>query len=325
MEARRQAFSAGSAPAAAERGQPAFFSSPRLPAPAGVRPPSLRPGSLRATAARRSSRRTAAATPAACTVEPGRAYRLLARNAPDGEFFQLTVPDAPVTSARWVHGSCGVQAADAGSAAEAPHAARAIDAVLALSWQPAFCETRPGTPECRLLNAGALRAPAACFRCTDCGRGARMTPIAASAPRPRRARPVLALVRPAAGRLDADDPRPAQGGDARRRQLPRPPRMAEAWHLAEDRDAGRLFRRPRCRSRTRSTASAVGLLPRRPASAARFATADIRAAFDAAFGPGAGKRVEGALRRGRPPHPAQRTDRSLSAARSRPVCPPRGR
>lgn len=28
--------------------------------------------------------------------------------------------------------------------------------VLALSWQPSFCETRPGTTECRALNAGQL-------------------------------------------------------------------------------------------------------------------------------------------------------------------------
>jgi len=36
-----------------------------------------------------------------------------------------------------------------GSAESARH-------VLSLSWQPAFCETRPGTAECRALNAGQL-------------------------------------------------------------------------------------------------------------------------------------------------------------------------
>jgi ribonuclease T2 len=32
------------------------------------------------------------------------------------------------------------------------------DNLLALTWQPAFCETKPGTTECRRLNAGALPA-----------------------------------------------------------------------------------------------------------------------------------------------------------------------
>ncbi len=99
--------------------------------------------------------------PGAVTLDPGRAYRLLGRNAPGGEYYQLAVPDAPVTTARWVHVSCGIPAASADAAAPAPPpAAQATDAVLALNWQPAFCESRPGTPECRLLNAGKLRAAA---------------------------------------------------------------------------------------------------------------------------------------------------------------------
>jgi ribonuclease T2 len=50
----------------------------------------------------------------------------------------------------------GVPVAGAPSADVAPRDGESAVNVLALSWQPAFCETRPGKTECRQLNAGEL-------------------------------------------------------------------------------------------------------------------------------------------------------------------------
>jgi ribonuclease T2 len=102
--------------------------------------------------------------PGEVTTEPMRAYAMLAINAPGGDFFQVTVPGAPVTEARWVHVGCGVHVVEAGTPVaplpvepvEPAPGAEAAEHVLALSWQPAFCETRPGKAECRQLNAGEL-------------------------------------------------------------------------------------------------------------------------------------------------------------------------
>ena len=102
--------------------------------------------------------------PGEVTTEPMRAYAMLAINAPGGDFFQVTVPGAPVTEARWVHVGCGVHVVEAGTPVaplptepvEPAPGAEAAEHVLALSWQPAFCETRPGKTECQQLNAGEL-------------------------------------------------------------------------------------------------------------------------------------------------------------------------
>ena len=71
-----------------------------------------------------------------------------------------------MTADRWVHVSCGKHVVEAGNAvtATAPGAAaitpspggESAENVLALSWQPAFCETKPNKPECADLNAGNL-------------------------------------------------------------------------------------------------------------------------------------------------------------------------
>lgn len=93
--------------------------------------------------------------PGEVAVVPGAAYRVLARNAGDGEWLQIAVPDAPSATARWVLASCGREAAAPPDPAAAPAARRiSTDNLLALSWQPAFCEIRPGVPECRRLNGG---------------------------------------------------------------------------------------------------------------------------------------------------------------------------
>ena len=53
--------------------------------------------------------------PGDVTTEPMRAYAMLAINKAVGDFFQVVVPDAPVTADRWVHVGCGVHVVEAGT------------------------------------------------------------------------------------------------------------------------------------------------------------------------------------------------------------------
>ena len=63
-----------------------------------------------------------------------------------------------------MHVSCGVHVVEAGTRVSdtepgpvtPPQGEESTDNLLALSWQPAFCETKPDTDECLELNAGEL-------------------------------------------------------------------------------------------------------------------------------------------------------------------------
>jgi ribonuclease T2 len=102
--------------------------------------------------------------PGGVLTEPFRAYEMIALNAPGGDFFQVRVPGAPVTADRWVHVGCGLHVVAAGTPVTPPPdeplepapGEEAAAHLLALSWQPAFCEYRPEKAECRDLNAGNL-------------------------------------------------------------------------------------------------------------------------------------------------------------------------
>lgn len=97
-------------------------------------------------------------------VQPRRAYDMIAINAVGGDFYQVRIPDAPVTPARWVPTDCGVHVVEAQGPDSAPAPdivvpqgrAESTDNLLALSWQPSFCERRPSRPECVLINDGGL-------------------------------------------------------------------------------------------------------------------------------------------------------------------------
>lgn len=115
-------------------------------------------------------------------TEVRRAYDLVGINRADGTHFQIVVPGAEGSERRWVGIDCGVHAVAVGgeattvtvrptdgagsggdgsaSTGATGSSARAGDGsaesrsnVLAVSWQPAFCETKPGKAECRILNA----------------------------------------------------------------------------------------------------------------------------------------------------------------------------
>jgi len=103
-------------------------------------------------------------------LEPMRAYEMLARNDTPGTHYRVRVPGAPEIEARWVAMSCGAFAPQdalitagnqpgAGGEPVAPDtpggtaglSPDGIEYVLAASWQPGFCATPNGRdkPECR--------------------------------------------------------------------------------------------------------------------------------------------------------------------------------
>ncbi|MEL6520672.1 MAG: ribonuclease T [Pseudomonadota bacterium] len=104
--------------------------------------------------------------PGGIRTDVDHAYPMIGLNKPGGDYFQMRISGAPVTEDRWVHASCGLHAVVADTPTDtgpntmpAPDpvlGAESTDNLLALSWQPAFCETRPGKDECLQLNDGLL-------------------------------------------------------------------------------------------------------------------------------------------------------------------------
>lgn len=94
------------------------------------------------------------------------AYDMIAINKTGGDWYQVRVLGAPVTDARWVSTACGVHATAVGPIPEISdltptvlvpeEGAEATDLLIALSWQPAFCETKPAKIECQQINDGLL-------------------------------------------------------------------------------------------------------------------------------------------------------------------------
>ncbi|MBZ8133995.1 ribonuclease I [Afifella sp. IM 167] len=108
-------------------------------------------------------------------LEVMRAYEMVARNSTPGTHYQVKVPGAPQTEARWVPMNCGAYAPAEALVRPAPSnpteptreppsvatlAPDSIEYVLAASWEPAFCATAAGTnkPECTTLRPGRFDA-----------------------------------------------------------------------------------------------------------------------------------------------------------------------
>jgi len=99
-------------------------------------------------------------------TSPFHAYEIIAINKTGGDYFQIRISDAPVTQDRWVNTDCGLHVIDAGTVTSTapsepvvvtpPAGNESEENLLALSWQPAFCETKPGKRECIQLNDGLL-------------------------------------------------------------------------------------------------------------------------------------------------------------------------
>lgn len=98
--------------------------------------------------------------PGNITIQPGVGYKLLGKNKEQATHYWIEVPDASPRQ-RWVAVECGTVAgavASGGETASQPidSASASTDApfhILAISWQPAFCEGRPNKDECESQTA----------------------------------------------------------------------------------------------------------------------------------------------------------------------------
>ena len=75
---------------------------------------------------------------------PDTIYPVTAKNKEDATYYYLKIESAS-PSARWVSVNCGELV---GTSIVEPTEPKSTDNLLAISWQPAFCETRPNKPEC---------------------------------------------------------------------------------------------------------------------------------------------------------------------------------
>lgn len=98
--------------------------------------------------------------PGNITLSPGQSYDLLAGNRTPPTHLRITIPGASPAQ-RWVALDCGTSPALAASApANTPSAPayRGTQYVLAVNWQPAFCELNTRIRECRDQRPNAFEA-----------------------------------------------------------------------------------------------------------------------------------------------------------------------
>ncbi|TIO78138.1 MAG: ribonuclease [Mesorhizobium sp.] len=103
--------------------------------------------------------------PGDMSTQTGQSYQLLAGNKDEPTHYLIQVPGAD-PERRWVKISCGhvtggsaaTTAAPAGQAKPSQPASGKPEYVFALSWQPAFCETKGSKPECKAQSPGEFDA-----------------------------------------------------------------------------------------------------------------------------------------------------------------------
>lgn len=137
------------------------------PSPAAAQPVTLE-GFFIAERDCPATRRKEGGNPGNVKLEAMRAYRVLQRNDTPGTHYRILVPGAPAIAERWVPMDCGAYAPEeslvrapapgASPPAGPAHAGGAVEHVLAASWQPGFCLTRPDKPECRSQTADRFDA-----------------------------------------------------------------------------------------------------------------------------------------------------------------------
>jgi len=103
--------------------------------------------------------------PGNISTEAGKTYQLLAGNKDQPTHYLIQVPGAD-PERRWVKISCGHVAGGSAAATPAPAdpakpsqpASGKPEYVFALSWQPAFCETKSSKPECQKQTTAGFDA-----------------------------------------------------------------------------------------------------------------------------------------------------------------------
>ncbi len=81
--------------------------------------------------------------PGGVTIEPGRSYPITGKNKEEATFYQIVI-DGASPGQRWVEVACG----EVDAAAVAPSGAPRATHVLALGWEPAFCLQHEDKAEC---------------------------------------------------------------------------------------------------------------------------------------------------------------------------------
>ena len=91
--------------------------------------------------------------PKSLFVEPGRSYTLIAKNKTSPTHYLVDVENSQ--EHRWVSVACGVKQDVCENMATHPALVETSEPefILALSWQPSFCETHSKKVECKNLNA----------------------------------------------------------------------------------------------------------------------------------------------------------------------------
>ena len=87
--------------------------------------------------------------PGDINTEISQSYRLVAKNKEPATHYQIITDAQP--KQRWVAASCGEITAASNGRSPLPNQSGSSSAeryILAVSWQPGFCETRPSKPEC---------------------------------------------------------------------------------------------------------------------------------------------------------------------------------
>ncbi len=102
--------------------------------------------------------------PDSAQIAPGQSYPVFEANKPDNpDWYRIRLSSANPAE-RWVSVDCGKFQAGGGEGGTGPSAdgcdiaGQSDSHVLALSWQPAFCEFRPDKPECRITDLSAYQA-----------------------------------------------------------------------------------------------------------------------------------------------------------------------
>jgi ribonuclease T2 len=101
--------------------------------------------------------------PGGIMTRPEQAYRIVAANKADASHYLLIVPGVE-PERRWVAISCGIRTVDAegtipaGPTEPTGPAAGETQFILAVSWQPAFCEGHDDKPECESQTADRFDA-----------------------------------------------------------------------------------------------------------------------------------------------------------------------
>jgi ribonuclease T2 len=225
---------------------------------------------------------------------PGLSYELIAGNQKKPTFYRIVIPDADPPE-RWVAADCGkVVRAPQGKQPGEPapqkpaQAGKPVDRayVLALSWQPAFCETNANKRECRWQTAqrydanylslhGLWPQPSSLAYCNlpdavrQAGEGGRWKDI-----------PPIELS--LSTRADLEKMMPGAQSMLDRHEWAKHGSCYPADAETYFRDSFRLMREV-------NDSPVADIFLRNIGR--RVTTADIRAAFDQAFGSGAGNRV----------------------------------